>query len=77
MTQYRKPGPRQKTNQYVKKQMMKALPECKKISIYFLQDKQINDFTVKLVEKDLVVKCDSKLLERFLINGLCPKWNRT
>lgn len=56
---------------------MKALPECKKISIYFLQDKQINEFTVKLVEKDIVVKCDSKLLERFLINGLNPKWNRT
>ena len=77
MRQYRKPGPRQKTNQHVKKQMMKVLPEYKKVLIFFLQDNQINDLTVKLIEKDLVVKCDIKLLERFLIKGLYPKWNRT
>lgn len=77
MRQYRKPGPRQKTNQHVKDQMMRVLPKYKKVSIYFLHDNQIDNFTVNLVEKKLTVECDMKLIERLLINGLHPKWNRS
>ena len=77
MRQYRRPGPRQKTNQHVKSKMLEILPKIGKISIEFLEDKEINELDMSILQHGIKVKSDMKLLERFLINGLKPRWNRS
>jgi len=78
MRQYRKPGPSQKTNQYVKRMMLEILSGKETVSIAFIPDKRIAALSMSLISiGDVQVHADSKLLERFLISRLKPRWNRS
>jgi hypothetical protein len=79
MRQYRKPGPRQKTNQYVKKMILNELGNNRAVEIWFLDENKIREIEIVAIRNDsfLETKADNKLLERFLIKKLNPEWNRT
>ena len=45
------------------------------VDIWFIKEKDIEDLTVTL--KHIEMSCDRKVLERIMIKGFKPNWNRS
>ena len=74
---YKNPGSDQQTNKRINKKMIEELQGGREIIIRFITQNAISliDVILKKGNIELDVKTSSKLLERFLIDSLRPKWN--
>jgi len=74
MYQYKNPGKRQETNKRINELIKTLLTVNYGVDIFFLEQSMLKDIQVKI--DDLKVHSDEKLIERFLISGINPDWNR-
>jgi len=80
MRNYEIPPKGARTSERINKLIHKSILRGNKISVYFLEEKVINELKVRVFNKrDEVLifnEPDRKLFERILINKFKPKWNK-
>jgi excinuclease UvrABC nuclease subunit len=80
MMNYEIPSKGVRTSERIKKLIHKSILRGNKISVYFLEEKVINEPKVMLFNKRdealIFNEPDRKLFERILINKFKPKWNK-
>jgi len=74
LRQYRRGNSSQKTSMRVKELIEATVALNVPVDIWFIKEKEINNMTINL--KHIEAACDRKILERILINGFNPIWNR-
>jgi len=73
LRQYRRGNSSQKTSKRIH-ELIDNIVNYEPVDIWFVKDEEIANYKVKI--DDIEAICDRKLLERFVINGFNPKWNR-